>query len=133
MKRITHFRFFDHRIFLVGHLSPRRSRDSVIWLMIIEVQTVNFWVVDISDRSSMQFIWCEILRWFRIWSQNYMFAHPFKRKTRFKRFAWADTQNFYFSESVVKFWFAIYPSLMKLKSTSSRIGNVPKIEFLRLL
>jgi len=35
----------------------------------------------------------EIQRWFRIWSQKFIFAYAFKRKSRFKKFAWANQKN----------------------------------------
>ena len=54
MKCKTHFGFFDHRRFLVDQLWPDRSRDSVVktasYLIFIEVQTLNYWAVDISDQ-----------------------------------------------------------------------------------
>ena len=68
-----------------------------------------------------------ILRWFRIWGQKNIFAYAFKRKTRFKNFAWADPKNFAWFESGVKFWFEIYPYFTKLKIISSRIAHGQKI------
>ena len=74
-----------------------------------------------------------ILRWFRIWSQNNIFAYAFKRKSRLKKFAWAGSKKFDCFEFAVKFWFEIYPYIMKLQIITSRIADVLKIEFLRLL
>ena len=51
------------------------------------------------------------------------------RKSRFKKFAWADTKNYHWFESGVKFWFEIYPYVMKLKVTTSRIADGQKIEY----
>ena len=68
-----------------------------------------------------------ILRWFRIWGQKNIFAYAFKRKTRFKNFAWADPKNFAWFESGVKFRFKIYPYFTKLKIISSRIAHGQKI------
>ena len=70
-----------------------------------------------------------ILRWFRIWSQKNIFAHAFERKSRFKKFAWADSKNFDFFEFAVKFPFEIYQYVTKMKIRSSRITDVPKIEY----
>ena len=70
----------------------------------------------------------EILRWFRIWSQKNIFAYAFSRKSRFKKFAWADSKILNFFESVVKFWFEIYPYIWWSYITSSRTENVLKIE-----
>jgi len=39
-----------------------------------------------------------ISRWFRIWSQNNIFAYAFKRKSHLKKFAWAGSKNFNFFE-----------------------------------
>ena len=54
----THFRFFDHRRFLVDQLWPLRSRDSVVKtasdLIFIKVQTFNYGAVDISDRFNIR-------------------------------------------------------------------------------
>ena len=54
MKCKTHFGFFDHRRFLVDQLWPDSSRDSVVktasYLIFIEVQTLNYRAVDISDQ-----------------------------------------------------------------------------------
>ena len=86
---------------------------------------MNHMVVNIIRRG--------ILRWFRIWSQKNIFAYAFKRKTRFKKFAWAKPKNFYFAESAVKFWFEIYPYVTKSKIITPRIADVLKIEFYRLL
>ena len=74
-----------------------------------------------------------ILRWFRFWSQKNISAYAFKRKSRLKKFAWADPKNFHWFESVVKFWFEIYPYVMKLKITTSRIADGQKIEHVRYL
>ena len=71
----------------------------------------------------------EILRWFRIWSQKNIFAYAFKRKSAFKKFAWADSKNFDFFEFAVKFPFEIYQYVTKMKIRSSRITDVPKIEY----
>ena len=71
----------------------------------------------------------EILRWFRFWSQKNISAYAFKRKSRFKKFAWADQKNFGWSESGIKFWFEIYPYVMKLNVTSSRIVDGQKIDY----
>jgi len=50
----THFGFFDHRRFLVDQLWPDSSRDLVVktasYLISIEVQTLNYRAVDISDQ-----------------------------------------------------------------------------------
>ena len=70
----------------------------------------------------------EILRWFRIWSQKNIFAYAFSRKSRFKKFAWADSKILNFFESVVKFWFEIYPYIRWSYITSSRTENALKIE-----
>ena len=70
-----------------------------------------------------------ILRWFRFWSQKNISAYAFKRKSRFKKFAWADQKNFGWSESGIKFWFEIYPYVMKLNVTSSRIVDGQKIDY----
>ena len=70
-----------------------------------------------------------ILRWFRIWSQKNIFAHAFERKSRFKKFAWADSKNFDFFEFAVKFTFEIYQYVTKMEIRSSRITDVPKIEY----
>ena len=70
-----------------------------------------------------------ILRWFRFWSQKNISAYAFKRKSSFKKFAWADQKNFDWSESGVKFWFEIYPYVMNLKVTSSRIADGQKIDY----
>ena len=74
-----------------------------------------------------------ILRWFRIWSQNNIFAYAFKRKSRLKKFAWANPKNFYSAESAVKFWLEIYPYVTWSKIITPRIADVLKIEFYRLL
>ena len=66
----------------------------------------------------------EIWRWFRIWSPNFIFAYAFKRKTRFKKFAWADSKNFYCTEFKIKFWFEIYPYITYSRITGSRITNI---------
>ena len=51
----THFRFFDHRKFLVDQFWPRFSRNSVVTtsldLICIEVQMLNYRAVEVSDRS----------------------------------------------------------------------------------
>ena len=70
----------------------------------------------------------EISRWFRIWSQKNIFAYAFSRKSRFKKFAWADSKILNFFESVVKFWLKIYPLFYWSYITSSRTENVLKIE-----
>ena len=75
----------------------------------------------------------EILRWFRIWSPNFIFAYAFTRKTRFKKFAWADSKNFDCTELEIKFWFEIYPYVIRFIITSSRITDVLKMEFFWLL
>ena len=74
-----------------------------------------------------------ILRWFRIWSQKNISAYAFMRKSRLKKFAWADQKNFHRFESGVKFWFEIYPYVIKLKVTTSRIADDQKIEHVRYL
>jgi len=74
-----------------------------------------------------------ILRWFRFWSQKNISAYAFKRNSRLKKFAWADPKNFHWFESGVKFWFEIYPYVMKLKVTTSRIADGQKIEHVRYL
>ena len=74
-----------------------------------------------------------ILRWFRIWSQKNIFAYAFTRKSRLKKFAWANSKKFYFAEFAVKFWFKIYPYVTKSKIINPRIADVLKIEFYRLL
>ena len=74
-----------------------------------------------------------ILRWFRIWSQKNIFAYAFKRKSRLKKFAWANPKNFYSAESAVKFWLEIYPYVTWSKIITPRIADVLKIEFYRLL
>ena len=74
-----------------------------------------------------------ILRWFRFWSQKNISAYAFKRKSRLKKFAWADQKNFHRFESGVKFWFEIYPYVIKLKVTTSRIADDQKIEHVRYL
>ena len=70
----------------------------------------------------------EILRWFRIWSQKNIFAYAFSRKSRFKKFAWADSKILNFFESAVKFWFEIYPYIWWSYITSPRTENALKIE-----
>ena len=74
-----------------------------------------------------------ILRWFRIWSQKNIFAYAFKRKSRLKKFAWANPKNFYSAEFAVKFWFEIYLYVTISKIITPRIADVLKIEFYRLL
>ena len=74
-----------------------------------------------------------ILRWFRFWSQKNISAYAFKRKSRLKKFAWADQKNFHRFESGVKFWFEIYPYVIKLKVATSRIADDQKIEHVRYL
>ena len=74
-----------------------------------------------------------ILRWFRFRSQKNISAYAFKRKSRLKKFAWADLKNFHRFESGVKFWFEIYPYVIKLKVTTSRIADGQKIEYVRYL
>ena len=71
------------------------------------------------------------LRWFWIWSQNFIFVYAFERKTRFKKFAWTDVKFFYCFEFAEKFQFEINPFVMKLKITCSRIADVLQIEFSR--
>ena len=81
----------------------------------------------------LHIIWRGILRWFRIWSQKNISAYAFMRKSRLKKFAWADQKNFHRFESGVKFWFEIYPYVIKLKVTTSRIADDQKIEHVRYL
>ena len=83
--------------------------------------------------SEFQIIWGLILRWFRFWSQKNISAYAFKRKSRLKKFAWADPKNFHWFESVVKFLFEINPYVMKLKITTTRIAGGQKIEHVRYL
>ena len=70
-----------------------------------------------------------ILRWFRIWSQKNIFAYAFERKSRFKKFAWADSKIFDFFESAIKFQFEIYEFVTTVKIKSSRITDFRKIQY----
>jgi len=57
-----------------------------------------------------------ILRWFRIWSQKIFLPTHLREKC---------------AEFAVKFWFEIYPYVIKSKIITPRIADVLKIEFYR--
>ena len=102
-------------------------------------QTISFLVDMNSDHLRVHLcvgqyiIRSGILRWFRICSQNNIFAYAFERKSHLKKFALADWKNFDCFEFVAKFWFEIYPYVKKLQIIASRIADVLKIEHSRYL
>ena len=105
---------------------------SLYFVYIHAYANTNYW--GNTDKFNMNHIVLHIirrgiLRWFRFWSQKNISAYAFKRKSRFKKFAWADQKNFGWSESGIKFWFEIYPYVMKLNVTSSRIVDGQKIDY----
>ena len=92
----------------------------------------NYW--GNKDKYNMNHIVLHIIRrrilhWFRIWSQKNISAHAFKRKSRLKNLHGRIQKNFDWFESGVKFWFEIYPYIMKLKVTVSRIADGKKIDY----
>ena len=83
----------------------------------------------IMNHIKLYIIRSAILRWFRIWGQNNIFAYAFKRKSRFKKFAWANQKNLMYIESALKFQFEICAYVDTCVISNSRIAHVQKIEF----
>ena len=81
------------------------------------------------NHMSIHIIRREIQRWFRIWSQKFIFAYAFKRKSRFKKFAWANQKNLMCIESALKFQFEICAYVDTCVISNSRIAHVQKIDF----
>ena len=81
------------------------------------------------NHISIYIIRREIQRWFRIWSQKFIFAYAFKRKSRFKKFAWANQKNLMCIESALKFQFEICAYVDTCVISNSRIAHVQKIDF----
>ena len=81
------------------------------------------------NHMSIYIIRREIQRWFRIWSQKFIFAYAFKRKSRFKKFAWANQKNLMCIESALKFQFEICAYVDTCVISNSRIAHVQKIDF----
>ena len=58
-----------------------------------------------------------------------MFAYAFKRKSRFRKFAWANPKNFMRTEFALKFQFETCAYVDICLISDSRIAQVQKIDF----